>query len=259
MPLKKEINDSDILVIAATGYTNKLNIPVPQFFKSSGLEGASRIILIDPSKLKTLAGLPPDFDSFAQLLEYLEDCVASIKHKTLIVTGTSGGAHTALLLGHLLKADYVVSFSPYPYLTINEFKRMNDPALESMRRIIYEFDKLPMEAKQYLDLKDVLCTWNKKTEYYVHVSRYNKWDYKRAVCLKKLPGVKVIGHPYTEHAVASMLYKDDKLAACFSFPYSSHYGVAEMALMSFRKLIELFSRLRRKVLGRFGWTKLSGQ
>lgn len=228
MSLFKEVNESDTLVIAATGYAGKLNLPVARFFKDSGLDGASKIIITDRSMLKTLAGLPPDFKTFEHLIGYLENCISNIQHTNLIITGTSGGGHTALLLGHILNANKVVAFSPYPYLSIGEFKRMKDPALHSMSRIINGFDKLPVEVKKYLDLKNVLSRWNNKTEYFVHVSRYNKWDYKRANYLKGLPGVNVISHPYMEHATASMLSKESKLKDCFSFPYRSPSRIKEI-------------------------------
>ena len=228
MTLVKEVHDSDTFVIAATGYGNKLNIPVDQFFSESGLTDASKIIISDKSKLQTLGGLPPEFPTFFDLFDYLQDQVSKIPYSQLVITGTSGGAHTALLLGHMLKADKVVVFSPYPYLSLSECKRMGDPALISMRRVLAKLDALPDKAKSLFDLRNILSNWNNVTQYYVHVSRYNTWDYRRVMYLRSMPSVNIISHPYKEHAIASMLSHDNELADCFVFPYKQSFSLQDL-------------------------------
>jgi len=242
--LVKEIYNSNTLVIAATGYGNKLNLKVNLFFKKSGLNNSSKIVITDKSKLQTLGGLPPGFPTFFDLLDYLQEQISKIPHNQLIITGTSGGAHTALLLGHLLKADEVVAFSPYPYLSIKELKRMGDPALQSMWRVVEKLDALPVQVKNLFDLMNTLSNWNKVTQYYVHISRYNSWDYRRAMYLSSLPNVSVIPHPYKEHAIASMLSHDDKLAACFVSPYKNKFYLRDII----RHLANLPRQLARRML-----------
>lgn len=220
MPLMYEDNGSSVLIIAITGYGNKLNLPVEEFFTDSGLAGFSRVTISDDSRLKTLAGLPPEFPTFENLVVFLKGLIN--KYKRVIITGTSGGAHTALLLGHLLKADYVVAFAVYPYLSVNELKRLHDPALISMSKLVKKFDGLPPESKKYFDLPNVLKDWNGRTTYFVHVSRFNKFDYRRALCLSGAPKVHVIAHPFKEHAIAGALSRSGMLRNCFSFPYQAH-------------------------------------
>jgi dienelactone hydrolase len=219
VPVIKILNTSDTLVVAVTGYGNKLSLPVDDFFKKSGLEYASRIVISDTTKMKTLAGVYPDFVSFDDLLLYIKSVISENNYKSLIVTGVSAGAHTALLLGHLLDADQVVAFAPYPYLSYNEVKRQKDPILHSHKKMLAKFNELPESIKKNFDLAKVLNRWNGITEYYIHVSRYNKIDYKRATYLSGLPKVYIITHPYKEHAVASMLSHDSLLKKCFSLPF----------------------------------------
>ena len=219
MPIIEDIQDYDTLVIAITGFAFKLNMPVERFFEKAGLKETSKIIITDPSRLKTLAGLPPDFQTFDEMLKHLKEVISKSSHKHLIITGTSGGAHTALLLGHLLQANQAVAFSPYPYLSLEQIKKMGDPALVSMRRAVARFNNLNKDIHKYFDLKDLLSKWNGVTDYYVHVSRYNTWDYRRAVYLESCPHTNIIAHPYSEHAVASIIAREDKLANCFVFPY----------------------------------------
>ena len=230
MAIVKELASSDTLVIAATGLANKLNLPVNAFFKKSGLLSASRIILTDPTKNLTLAGLPPEYPSFHDIVGYLRQEIADISPDKLIITGTSGGAHTALLLGHLLKANHVVAFAPYPYLSISELKTRKDPTLQSMRRVVLGLNSLPKKVKKYLDLRNVLSEWNSITQYDVHVSRYNKWDYRRMAYLLDLPKVSVISHPYSTHAIAEPLARQDILRKCFKFPYEHEHRLTDAFL-----------------------------
>jgi hypothetical protein len=225
-----EWNDSDTLVIAIKGYANKLGIPVDKFFRRAGLERASKIIIWDASRLKTLGGLQPDFPTFGDLLNHLRMIIATHPHKKLYVTGSSGGGHTGLLLGHLLKADKVIVFAPYPYVSrkVSEYKK--DPAIHSMARMLHRFDQLPDDVRPYFDLADVLVDWNGKTEYYVHVSRYHKWDYIRACYLRGLPKVKVVTHPYEEHSITSILGESQDFRDCFTFPYRRRRSLRRLLL-----------------------------
>ena len=127
MSLKIEWKKPETLVIAATGLGGKLSVPVDQFFVEAGLEDASRIVITDPSYRMTLGGLPPEFPTFEDLLEHLRQLLVTHPHRQVYCTGTSGGGHTALLLGHLLGADKVVAFAPYPYLSPGELERRKGP------------------------------------------------------------------------------------------------------------------------------------
>ncbi len=132
MPITKIITDSKTLVIATTGFANKLGLPTDEFFEAAGLTEASKIIISDPTKHKTLGGIPPDFPTFSDLVQHLKEELVKYSPEQVITTGTSGGAYTAMLLGHLLKANYVVAFSAYPYLTAKACKKMGDPSLQTM-------------------------------------------------------------------------------------------------------------------------------
>lgn len=163
-----------------------------------------------------LAGLPPEYPSFFDLLSYLQETILSLKPKTLITTGTSGGAHTALLLGHLLKADQAVAFAPYPYLSIEEAKKRQDRALRTMWRVIQPLNELPDDVKIYLDLRPHLLTWNEKTKYHIHISLDNKWDCHRASYLKDCPHTSIMTHPFKTHGVARKLADSHQLSQCFA-------------------------------------------
>ncbi len=219
MPIKEVIVEtSSILVIGITNYGGGFGLPVRKFLIASGLDKHSTIIVSDPSRLKTLNGVSPEYETFFDFLKYLEEAVLRISPKQIIITGASGGGHTALLVGHLLKADYVVAFTPYPYLNIDEAIKKQDPALKTMWRILEKLDALPLEIKKYFDLQTVLSEWNKVTKYYVHVSRDHKWDFLRSMYLEDTPNLSIIAHPYSEHSVVSVLSRHGKLTECFELP-----------------------------------------
>lgn len=219
MPIIIEITDSKTLIIAITGLACRLGLPTGEFFKAAGLTETSKIIISDQSKHKTLGGLPPNFSTFSDLFQYIKDEITKYNPGQLIVTGNSGGAFTAMLFGHLLNANYVVAFANPHYLTDKDCKKLGDPSLNTMARLIRELDKLPANVKKYLDLKDVLAKWNGMTQYYIHVSRFRKWDYRPAMILKDIPGVTIITHPFFTHAVTRTLADNNNLRRCFEFPY----------------------------------------
>lgn len=219
MPVEESVRDRGLLVVAFPGIRGKLNLPPDQFFEQADLSSASRIVVHDPSKRMLLGGVSPDFDSFEALLQFLRRRINEISPERLITTGTSGGAHSALLVGHLLKADRAVAFSPYPYLSLDVARQREDPAVTPTFRIAEAMDRLPGDVKKYFDLEDVLKEWNGHTEHHVHISRYNRQDRLRSRYLEGLPGLSIFSHPYRDHSVAGLLARDGRLAECFEFPY----------------------------------------
>lgn len=216
MPINTElVENADTLVIAATGFKNQFCLKIDKFFESSNLTTASKIIIIDPTRKKTLNGLHPEFKSFFDVVDYLQEKISFIQPKRLITTGVSGGGHTALLLGHLLKADHAVAFAPYPYLNIETARKMQDPVEKLIQKIMKEVNEIPDAVKKYLDLRPLLSTWNGKTKYDVHVSRNHEWDYYRATYLRGCPNVSIISHPFEEHGISKKLAHSNQLSQCF--------------------------------------------
>lgn len=219
-----ELKDPRNLVIAVTGFANKLMIPPPDFLAHAALHGYSRIILNDPSKSMFLCGVEGVFDSFDHMVERLQEQVKKMAPQHLVVVGTSGGAHTALLLGHLLRANLCVVFSPYPYLSDQELLRLNDPAFKSFHQVLERVRKSPAEVHIYFDVKQTIQSWNGVTEYFVHVSEGHQWDVKRASTLTDVPHLKIIQHPGDLHAVVNETFiKLDSLSHCFKLDQKQYF------------------------------------
>lgn len=213
---------SDTLVIAFTGFNHKLNVSVDDFFEASGLGDMSRIVVSDQTRRLSLGGIQPALKSFQELLLHLNDLVREITPEKLIITGTSGGAYSAILFGHLLRAQQVICFSPYSNLNRDDLTKLDDPAVESMKRILERLEALPKDVHKYFDLASVLSSWNGTTDYFVHVSKYHKWDYKRALLLEKSPHVSVVAHPYDKHSLVFPLIRNSRLPQCFSLPHKRY-------------------------------------
>lgn len=220
MPIARNIIQSDTLVIAATGINFKLALPVDAFLEKAGLNDKSTIIITDRSRRLALGGVSDECPTIFALVEYLRQEIAQLSPGKIVVTGSSGGGYTAMLLGHLLKADHVVAFAPYPYTSRAAFVRQKDPALHTMDRIIESIERLPDSVWKFFDLRQVLSQWNGVTEFYVHASRYHKPDRDRALYLKGLPHVELVLHPYLLHSVPSVLARAGKLQLCYNLPYT---------------------------------------
>lgn len=222
VPVSLEYRSTDLLVIGVTGFGRGFGLRPDDFFQQSGLNDASRIVICDHMNRACLAGLPPDFPTFSDLLSFLKEQVRRLSPERLIVTGYSAGGHSALLLGHLLRADEVIAFAPFTYLSRREAERLGDRGITRVhekRFLTEEIREYRPEVAGLLDLRRVLSAWNGVTNYTLHVSRYREWDFRRAAYLEDVPGVNIIAHPYAVHSVALSLARDGGLQACFRFPY----------------------------------------
>lgn len=232
MPIKKELKSSSTLIIAATDFSNNLGMPIGEFFTKAQLSETSKLIITtNPAKRLAVSGLPPEYPSFLDLLEHLRWEVSQICPERLILTGSSGGGYTALLLGHLLVADYVVAFSPFTYLSSEEGRRRDDPTINRLYKMGHPVtNKVEPEMQQFLDLRNVLADWNEKTQYYIHVPCYSKWDIRRSMYLRDMPKVLIHSHPYTKHNMIPFLACNQKLSQCFYFPYSKNITIDDLWL-----------------------------
>ena len=186
---------SDTLVVLFPSFhhkkfTNNLLI-------SQGFDKHNSITIYDNSKMKTLTGLNDEFPNFSSVISFLNEYVKNNNIKKIITFGCSGGGHSALLYGSLLKADLSIALNPFPYLSIEEMiKQKDERSLKVFLGLINKFNKLPNNIKKYFDLRDYIKSSQNKVE--IHISN-NSWDTLRAKYLEDLKNVKVITHKYNKH------------------------------------------------------------
>lgn len=206
------------LVVVFTAFNHRIGLPAPEFLEAAGLSHASAIVVSDRFRKLTFTGISDELNTFDKTLAAVTDTVASIGHDELIMTGHSGGGHSALLYGHLLKADTVVSFSPFTYLDGQEIASRQDPASRRHARSLAFVDLAPPALRPYLDLRALLSSHNGRTRYYVNIGRFQKWDRQRAEWLAGVPGLTVHKYPVAAHALVSVLARHEMLAPCFENP-----------------------------------------
>ncbi len=120
------------------------------------MQHVNTVVINDPTRLSSLNGISPELNTFQKIVDHLKDVLEKRKFKQVITVGNSGGAHTAILLGYLLKVDYVVAFAPYPYMSVAEGIKRKDPAIKSMQKIIQGINNLPNEVQKYLNVNHLL-------------------------------------------------------------------------------------------------------
>lgn len=209
--------DPSRLIIAFTGFQGGLNVPVFDFIGATGMMAASRILLRDPLQLLYLKGCRPQEPSFQRLLARLRNEIESLGASHVTCVGTSGGGYAAMLFGHLLTVDQVHAFAPTIAGSVvisatrgdwSQVKQRSAP-LHLLLELTHPW------LWKYLDLEKLLRTWNRKTEFTVHVCRDNAGDMSRVERVRGVPHVRIEAHPCNTHMVAKYLVRSGKLLELF--------------------------------------------
>jgi len=210
--------EQDVLLILFTGFKNKLMMDNFEFMQVSGLYNYSRILVRDPTQCLCLRGIGGEIDTFQKLIDKLRKMANELKARRIITIGSSGGSHTAMLVGHLLKADFVHVFAPFPYLTFRAaIRERNWEAIIKFRRTLAKLHLLPTGTRKYYDLRKPLADWNGHTKYYVHVCQHQKRDWKMSNYLRDTPGITILPYPCDQHTVIRYLAKMRLLNKLFDF------------------------------------------
>lgn len=198
--------DPRVLVVAFTGFGGSLSMPSHEFLGLSRLLDHSRILLRDESQTCYLKGIPGIAPSVAALLDRLRADIARLAPQVLMVLGTSGGAHAAILFGHLLRAHLVHAFAPFTNL---DFRLDHDPRLRApvVQETLDRLATVPESAWRYFDLRDVLAEGNGLTRFHVHVCAKSPRDLARAMRLRGMPQTHIHTFPCDNHLVAAFLAK----------------------------------------------------
>ena len=216
--LVEEGADPRRLIIAFTGFQGALNVPVFDFISATGLVGASRILLRDPSRLLYMAGCRPDAPGFTALLRRLRKEIDALGPDHTTCVGTSSGGYAAILFGHLLEVDRVHAFAPTVYgsawLTLfkGDWRRFSQRVMP--RHLVREL--LMPSSWKYRNLPRVLRSWNGRTEYTIHVCAQHEHDMYRMSVLSGIPHVEISAHPCNTHQVARYLVRSGQLTDVFS-------------------------------------------
>ena len=204
---------SDTLLVAFTGNGARFNTIQPfDFFKVTNLLHYHRILLRDPSQCCYLRGV--DSTGFEGLVEKLRTEIARINAKRVVFMGVSAGGFASLLLGALLKPDYVHAFSPYTYLNLSlalNKGNFRDSIFRFPRVFLQINFMLPHRQRKYRDLRPVLEENPSPTRFYLHACAYSQ-DRMRAAHLRENPQVKTFLYPCSNHNVTWGMLKNKSLS-----------------------------------------------
>jgi len=210
--------DPEVLLILFTGFANRMMMNPFEFLQVSGLYNYSRILVRDPTQCLCLRGIGGEIDTFQKLVDKLREIAQQLKTRRIITIGSSGGSHPAMLVAHLLKADYAHAFAPFTYLTITRaIQQRNWQALFKFRRTLFKLNFFPSGTRKYYDLRNVLAEWNGHTKYYVHVCRQQKRDWKMTNYIREAPGISILPYPCNQHTVIKYIVKMKLLDKLFDF------------------------------------------
>ena len=210
--------DPDVLLILFTGFANRMMMNPFEFVQASGLYNYSRIFVRDPTQRLCLCGVGGEIDTFQKLVDTLRNMALQLKARRIITIGSSGGSHPAMMVAHLLKADYCHAFAPFTYLTITRaIQQRNWGALFKFRRTLFRLNFFPTGTRRYYDLRSALAEWNGHTRYYVHVCQQQKRDWKMSNYIRETPGVTILPYPCNQHTVIKYIVKMKLLDKLFDF------------------------------------------
>lgn len=215
--------DDSGLIIAFTGFIDRLSLRVYEFFEATRPLGYHRILLRDQNRLWYHHGIDRKRRNWDQLLEFLATEIATINPRKVMCLGTSAGGYAALIAGHQLAADYVHAFGPDTLLETSASKIWH-----SRYRLAHLKLRLSRRVKtEFLDLAGLLKDPNRKTSYFVHYCVGCRSDRQSAERIERLPGVQTLGYPCTTHQAAMFVAKKGFLAKILNFDHQD--GLTRLA------------------------------
>lgn len=210
--------ESNILIIAFTGFRGRVMMDAFDFFSTTKALNCNRILVKDPSKRLCVGGIGGVLNSIDKLLLQLKIDIDGIKPTKIYCVGSSGGGFTAILFGHLLKADIVYAFSPTTFTDIPTFFKLGLlKRLAKYARRIYNLYRLPFAAWGYFNLRKQLKYPNGTTRFIIHVCSGHKEDSVVANYLGDCPQVYIKYHQCRGHNVLQNMIKNKMLFDLFSY------------------------------------------
>lgn len=220
--LSERGRDDSVLIIAFTGFGDKLHMGVFEFFDATKSTNYSRILLRDKFGVWYHHGINHQIRDFPQLIDHLKAETARLKPKKIICIGTSAGGYAAIVVGHHLPADYVHAFGPDTNLDVTLRAAIRSTFKDRNRYRRWKLLFSRRAKPDYFDLTELLRNHNCTTKYYIHYCARSEWDAERAKRIEHLPGVICIAYPCDTHAVSVFLTKGKFLGKILDISQQDH-------------------------------------
>ncbi len=198
-------SDSNVLVISFAVFPGTSRKSDFEFVGVTANLPAKRVFFRDPNMLWYQLGLDGVGETVPEIAAYVKKLRMAEQSTRVVMIGNSGGGFAAILFGTLAGADEVHAINPPTRLLVEA-----DTTYPQQLAILHSkagFDN------SYMDLRKVLLrNPNANPQIYIHYSRGEKIDRKRALYLKGLPNVHLLEYPFTSHHLARYLAKRGALS-----------------------------------------------
>lgn len=206
-----EDNSGDTLLVLFSGMGWKNSIPTFIFYNFlKEYKNIDKLFLRDIDCRYYLTGLKNNTKDLNSTIELIKDLTSVKKYKKVVALGCSAGGYAAILYGHLLKFDKVITFSPQVVLNNKKDEIIGDiynapKTCEWLRN-----KNLKDEFYQKcLDLKN-LIPFDTQIDIHYAKSANNGVDKKHALYLES-EKCKIIEHDSNTHLLALELRDKGKL------------------------------------------------
>jgi hypothetical protein len=204
-------SDSRVVIIALGGFAGGMGIPPFEFFKITSDLDTNRIFIRDIPQAMYHKGLPGIDGGVDGIIAALKEKIEDHGIERVVVVGNSGGGYASLLVGALLEADEVLSFSPVTF--IGPLARLVHRDRRAPK-LFYRACLSPVRRWEYFDLKKVFRKHGLNTRfhiYYCHTGTVGRLDTLHATRMQEFPNVSLYRFDEGGHNLVKLLRDGGKL------------------------------------------------
>ena len=199
----KEISGNQNLLVSFGGINNGLGVPVFEFFNLIKDLRTDKLFMRDLNQGWYHKGIGENIPDIEALSQFLCKEIEDGNFKNVVFIGNSMGGYIAMLLGTLLKVDYILVFAPQSYIDpLNRLLTLDFRWSEQVRKVY----KSEQSIKKYFDIKKLLKSQlNSKSKIDIYYSKSHRLDCIHAERLRNIENIEL--HPCRKggHAVVKAL------------------------------------------------------
>jgi hypothetical protein len=231
--------ESSNIFFIYSGFQGGLMMNPMEFLEKSGLSTQNIVLLRDSSQTWFLNGVGEGIAHWSQLAAWQSGYLEAAAHvRNHYCLGSSMGAFSAIVFGHLLKAQAVWSFG---------LARTTVPILN--------------ERGEPWNLETLLSDWNGTTRYCLYFNDSWNEDKRAAMRLKDRPGVEMYPQRGEGHLVLDYLQNAGLLSKIFPQSSRARNGTSNVskAVVTENEILNVLDSIVPRQRGRLGvTTSLSG-
>ena len=205
LPYTMEVGTgSTTLLITFAGISGALGLYPFEFFKITKGFNVDKIFIRDLNQSWYHKGLTNSTKDIKGTASYLKKIIKKHKYKKVVCLGNSMGGYAAMVIGHLIKADTILSFSPQTFLDNKNRLKYNDNRWQE------QIDNLPTNLdKKYLDIYKLYAKkQNKNSTIKIFYSSDERIDVEHVKRLEDFDSVELFsyedgGHQLVQHLRAN--------------------------------------------------------